>query len=327
MINRRSALIGTVALATAAGAQTPALALSGERLPEPDPTETIDLWPGGAPGLPVRLPVETVVERSIDPRFPDRAVTGIARPRLVVFRPQTPNGTGLLVAPGGGYARVVLDKEGYEVGHLLAARGWTVFVLFYRLPGEGWENRSDVPLADAQRGMRLIRAHAPSYGIDPAKVAAMGFSAGGHVCSDLATRSGAVVYRSIDAADRLSARPAAVATIYGVQSMEPHLAHPGSRDLLLGPGASAALAAAHSPASNVTSETPPYFIAHAEDDTTVDPENSLRLRVALKAAGVPVDCHLFAEGGHGFGLRRATGKPVAVWPELFVTWAARHSLG
>lgn len=326
MIDRRTALAALAGGAALTGLDLPPPATPGERLRVPDPTETIELWPHGAPGAPATLPVETVVERSRDPALPDRAVTGIARPRLVVFRPARPNGAALLVAPGGGYARVVLDKEGYEMGRWLSARGWTVFVLFYRLPGEGWANRADVALADAQRATRLIRHRAAAYGIDPAKVAAMGFSAGGHVCADLATRFDARTYAPVDAADTLSARPVLAAPIYAVQSLLPPLAHPGSRALLLGPSPSKALARAHSPAANVTATTPPLFMVHAEDDRTVDAANSIAMRAAAKAAGVPVDLHLFATGGHGFGLRGTVGKPVAIWPELFATWASGHGL-
>ncbi|WP_425228530.1 alpha/beta hydrolase [Sphingomonas sp.] len=325
MITRRATLIGS--LAGAVTAQTLVPRVTGETMLLPDPTETIDLWPGDAPGLPSPPPQERTVERSIDPRRPDRAVTGITRPRLVVFRPARANGSALLVAPGGGYARVVVDKEGFEMGRLLSARGWTVFVLFYRLPGEGWADRADVALADAQRAMRLIRARAGHYGIEPARVGAMGFSAGGHVCADLATRHAASVYRLIDAADALPAKPLAAAPIYAVQAMDPALAHPGSRELLLGPNPSADVVRAHSPAANVTAATPPIFMVHAEDDRTVPPANSVVFREACKAAGVPVELHLFAEGGHGFGVRGAAGKPVALWPALFAAWAKTYGLG
>jgi acetyl esterase/lipase len=222
---------------------------------------------------------------------------------------------------------VVIDKEGYEIGRWLAARGYTVFVLFYRLPGEGWRAGADVALADAQRSMRLIRARARDYGISPDRVAAMGFSAGGHVCSDLATRFAAPVYDPVDAADRLSARPDIAAPIYAVQSMTLPLAHPGSRELLIGKAASRATETAHSTAANVARDTPPCFLVHAEDDPTVDVGNSLEFRAALKAAGVPVETHLFTAGGHGFGLRRAMGKPAEIWPELFLAWARTQGFG
>ena len=331
MIDRRQALIGSLALGLAggAGAQTlpPRVGAKPPVAGLPEPDETIDLWPKGAPGAPAKPLVETVDERSKDPTLTDRAVHGISRPRMVVFRPEIPNGSAALITPGGGYRWVVIDKEGYEIARWLAARGWTCFVLFYRLPGEGWASGPDVALSDAQRAMRLIRSRARDYGIIPERVAAMGFSAGGHVCADLATRFAANTYAPVDAADRLGARPDIAAPIYPVQSMRLPFAHPGSRDLLLGPNPTPALEAAHSPEDQVTDATPPTFLVHAEDDPTVPVDNSLRLRAALKARGVAVETHLFAHGGHGFGLRRAMGKPAERWPDLFLAWARTQGLG
>ena len=330
MIDRRHALLGSLAagFASAAGAQTRPPSRGGLATPGlADPSETIDLWPHGAPGAPATPLVEIVDERSKDPQLTDRAVYGISRPRLVVFRPAIPNGSAVLVTPGGGYRWVVIDKEGYEIGHWLAARGWTVFVLFYRLPGEGWAAGPDVALSDAQRAMRLIRARARDYGLLPERVAAMGFSAGGHVCADLATRFATRTYRPTDAADTLSARPDIAAPIYAVQSMTLPSAHPGSRDLLIGKDASPERERAHTPAHNVTKETPPCFLVHAEDDATVPVENSLQFRAALKAAGVQVETHLFTHGGHGFGIRRVAGKPAEAWPALFAAWARTQGLG
>nr|WP_317892549.1 alpha/beta hydrolase [uncultured Sphingomonas sp.] len=329
MIDRRQTLaaLGSVMAAAAAGSARAQQATPPARGTSPDPTEILELWPNGAPGTPATLPVERIEERSKDPALSDRAVTGTHRPRLVVFRPRKPNGSALMVAPGGGYVRVVLDKEGFEIGRWLAERGWTVFVLFYRLPGDGWAAGPDTPLQDSQRAMRLIRARAQSYGIRPDRVAAMGFSAGGHVCGDLATRYDAGVYAPVDAADRLSARPDIAAPIYPVQSMRLPVAHGGSRMQLLGANPTPELEAAHSPEDNVRATTPPCFLVHAEDDATVPVENSLALRAALKRAGVPVETHLFTEGGHGFGIRGAAGKPAAIWPELFARWAKTHGFG
>ena len=318
MIDRRQALLGTLATGVAAGAA---------RAATPDPVETIDLWPGAPPGMTAAMPAEAVIERSTDPGRRDRAMVHIARPRLVVFRPARANGSALLVAPGGGYARVVIDKEGYEIGRWLAARGWTVFVLFYRLPGDGWVAGPDVALSDAQRAMRLIRSRANAYGIRPDRVAAMGFSAGGHVCGDLATRFAEPTYAPVDAADRLDARPTLAAPIYAVQSMTRPMAHGESRDLLIGRDAAPALEAAHSPARNVSARTPPCFLVHAEDDPAVNVGNTLELRAALKAAGVAVETHLFANGGHGFGLRGVMGQPAEAWPALFAGWARSFGLG
>ncbi|MEG8016964.1 alpha/beta hydrolase [Sphingomonas sp. LR55] len=330
MIDRRSAILGTLAVGLSAGvdAQTPPPAQVGGRGPkQPDPTETIDLWPAGAPGAPRTLPVEIVEDRATDTAMTDRAVHGIARPRMVVFRPAKPNGSAILVMPGGGYVRIVVDREGYEIARWLADRGWTVFVLFYRLPGEAWTAGPDVALSDAQRAMRLIRARAGTYGIKPDRVAAMGFSAGGHVCGDLATRFAQPTYTPIDSADRGSARPDVAALMYAVQSMALPLAHPGSRTLLLGPSPTLALEHAHSTASNVTPATPPCFLVHAEDDRSVAVDNTLAFRAAATKAGVAVETHLFATGGHGFGLSKAAGKPAALWPTLFEQWAHAQGLG
>ena len=143
MIDRRSAILGTLAAGAVATARAQTVAPAGKTAAagSADPIETIDLWPAGAPGMPANPPVETIAERSKDPNRRDRAVTSIARPRMVVFRPAVPNGSAVMVTPGGGYVRVVIDKEGYEIGRWLAARGWTVFVLFYRLPGDGGKMR------------------------------------------------------------------------------------------------------------------------------------------------------------------------------------------
>ena len=327
MIDRRTLVCaGLVSgFAARAAAQTPPPA-TGATLPAglPQPTETIDLWPKGAPGMPATPPVETVNERSTDPQLTDRAVFGITRPRMAVFRPDVPNGAAVLITPGGGYRWVVVDKEGYELGRWLSARGFTVFVLFYRLPGEGWAAGPDVALSDAQRAMRLIRHRAGRYGVDPERVCAMGFSAGGHVCTDLVARFATNTYAAVDAADALSPRPYCAAPIYPVVSMDRRNAHPGSRKLLIADND--ALEAAHSPQRNIAVNSPPCFLVHAEDDDTVPVTNTLLFRDALKAKGIPVETHLFANGGHGFGLRKAIGKPVALWPELFMGWAKSVAL-
>lgn len=291
------------------------------------PDLSFNLWPGEAPGLTNPGLDDHIWARGKDPAFPDRAMDRIRNPRLDIFRAKKPNGAAMLVMPGGGYQRVVLDKEGYELGPWLAARGITVFVLFYRLPGEGWRDRMNAPLADAQRAMRLIRARAAEFRIDPRRVAAMGFSAGGHLCASLATAHARKTYEPVDAADALDPRPMLAAPIYPVVSMDPAIAHTGSRSLLLGPGATAEDARLHSPEQQVTAATPPCFLLHAEDDETVPVDNSIRFRAALKAAGVPVEAHIFEKGGHGFGWgKRTEGLPAHAWPELYLSWAKAHGL-
>lgn len=330
-IDRRSFMAAsTIAALTSAKttAQTlpPHLAGSPVPLGLPQPTETIDLWPNGAPGMPAKALTETVLERSTDRLLTDRAVFGITAPRMAVFRPDRPGGAAVLITPGGGYRWVVVDKEGYEMGRWLAARGFTAFVLFYRLPGEGWAAGPNVALSDAQRAIRLIRHRARDYTINPERVAAMGFSAGGHLCADLATRFDARTYAPLDAADALSAKPHSAATIYPVISMTAPDAHAGSRELLVGKQASPALEAAHSPHAQVPANAPPFFLVHAEDDDVVPVNNTLLLRAALKARNAGAETHLFEFGGHGFGLRKAIGKPVEVWPDLWRAWARTTGL-
>lgn len=288
--------------------------------------ETLTLWPQGVPGMPDPPPQERVTERSTDSSYRDRAIAGIVEPRMAVFRPDRPTGAAVLLIPGGGYRHVVVDKEGFEMSRWLSRRGITAFVLFYRLPGDGWAAGPDVALSDAQRATRIIRAEADRFTIDPQRVSAMGFSAGGHLCADLATRFALHTYDAHDAADTLSARPDGAACIYPVISMDPAIAHAGSRRLLIGEHASAQRERAHSPDHNVTPDTPPMFLLHPEDDGSVPVENSLRMRAALRAQGIPVETHLFASGGHGFGLRKAVGKPVEDWPALWLAWAERRKL-
>ncbi len=301
-----------------------ALALSaGASAASPDPAEVVRLWPKGAPDAPKTPPKELIVSRS--EQGPDRAINGISDPRMMVFRPSKPNGAAMLICPGGGYRRIVIDKEGYEIARLLAEHGVTSFVLFYRLPGEGWKSGPDTSLTDAQRAMRLIRANAATYGVDPARVGVMGFSAGGHLAADLAARF-ALPRPAVDKADQFSARPFLAAPIYPVIAMEPPLAHMGSREQLIGANASAELAKAHDPAENVPSDPPPHFLCHAEDDGSVPVGNTLKLREALVARKAVVETHLFPTGGHGFGLRQVEGTPTAIWPELFLAFAKARGL-
>jgi acetyl esterase/lipase len=328
-IDRRSLLLGSLAagVATGAAAQTgPPSTPESHWLTVPDPTETVDLWPNAPPGAPAKLPVETVHERSKDPSFNDRYVLGIARPRMAVFRPAKPNGGAVLIIPGGGYRWVVIDKEGYELARWFAARGVTAFVLFYRLPAEGWRLGSDTPLIDAQRAMRLIGSRASAFGIDSTRVTAIGFSAGGHVCASLLTRFDADIYQPVDAADHLSARPDGAAPIYPVISMTAPTAHAGSRIELIGENASKERERKYNPALNVPADAPPAFLLHAEDDPAVPVANTLMLREGLLAAKVPVETHLYPDGGHGFGLRLSKGHSVEGWQEVLWTWGVKRRL-
>lgn len=297
-------------------AATPALAHAE------DPTETVKLWPGRPPGAPAVLPATKITDRRATSGFQDRYATDVGEPLMTVFRPAKPNGAAALIAPGGGYIRVVIDKEGFEIARRLADAGVTCFVLRYRLPKEGWANASDVPLQDAQRAIRLIRAG--GLGVDPRRVLALGCSAGGHVAASLATGHARQVYAPIDAADALPARPDLSMLLYPVIDMAWPFAHAGSREALLGPTPTPEAEALYSPHRHVTSDTPPTFLVHAADDASVPLDNTLGYLAALRAAKVPAEAHIFEEGGHGFGIHLSRGKPAAAWPDLLIRWLDRR---
>jgi acetyl esterase/lipase len=284
------------------------------------PDETIPLWPGLPPGSGLAHPPPFVEDRSKSLDTHDRRIRGIVDPTLTVVRPAAPDGSALLIIPGGGYSYVVFDFEGMATARHFAERGVTAFVLTYRLPYEGWKNGPDVPLQDAQRAMRLIRARGPrDYGIEPARTGVIGFSAGGHLAASLATRFATKTFAAVDDADALDARPSFAALLYPVITMLPPYAHEASRVKLLGPKAPHALRAAYSPERAVTPETPPTFLCAAADDPDVSPENSLMMFAHLEAAKVPSELHMFEKGGHGFGLG-APGTEAAQWPELLLAW-------
>jgi acetyl esterase/lipase len=323
MLDRRGALASLVSGLAALGSAGRA---SAKVTPMADPTEIVPLWPAGPPGGEAVSAVEAIIERGDPKGLRDRALTHTRTPKLVVFRPKTPNGAAVILIPGGGYERVVLDKEGYETARWLAERGYTCFVLFYRLPGDGWSAGPDTPLQDAQRAIRLVRSKALAMGFRSDRVAIMGFSAGGHVAASLTTRFATRVYDRLDAADDLSARPDLSALIYPVITMDPAFMHGGSRKQLLGTSPTPEQIALYSPDQQVEADLPPVFLLHAADDKAVPVQNTLAMFAALKAKAVPTQMHVFEEGGHGFGLRFTTGKPVASWPGLFETFARRHGV-
>lgn len=287
-------------------------------------TQQLSIWPGAAPGGEHATAKEEVIERRKSPdALKDRIVRGVTVPTLVVFRPARPNGAAILMAPGGGYAWVVMDKEGYEAAELFAARGVTVFVMSYRLPHEGWAAGPDVALQDSQRALRLIRGRAAEFGIDPKRIGVMGFSAGGHVAGELTLAWDKPAYAPVDAADVMSARPDFSVLMYPVATMKPPFAHAGSRRNLLGEAPTPAQEAAYSLEAQARPDAPPVLLIHAADDFSVPVENALALFDALRASKVPAELHVFEEGGHGFGLRFAVGKPVAAWPEMTLKWMER----
>jgi len=288
--------------------------------------QEIRLWDGAAPGSEKLSFSETVTERSTIPGIKDRAYTNILNPTITAYVAAKPNGTSLLIMPGGAYARVVTDKEGVDIARAMNAKGITAFVLKYRLPGEGHANRQNVPLQDAQRAMRLIRANAAEWKLDDKKIGAIGMSAGGNLAATLGTQFDKETYAARDAADKLSARPDFLGLLYPVISMTDKLTHAQSRELLLGSSKpSAALIAEFSAEQHVTKTTPPTFLACANDDTAVPPDNIVAYYRAMRAVSVPAEIHVFRASGHGFGIRGAVGS-AAEWPNLFVAWMGANRM-
>ena len=285
-----------------------------------DSKEFVELWPGtppGGEGIALNLKVTDAIQSD---GFHVRAVSQIQTPGFFIYRATRPNGLGLLIIPGGGYASEGGDRGGREIAQHFSSLGITCFVLRYRLPGEGWKNRASVPLQDAQRAMRLIRAGA--YGVT--KLAAIGFSAGGHLSASLATRFGMSTYAPVDAADQQDGKPIVACHMYPVITMGPG-AHQGSRDKLLGDNPSAEAVANWSLENHAGADTAPSFICLSADDDVVPPfPNGITFFGKLRDAKVPSELHVFQEGGHGFSLHWAQGKPCGAWPDLFLAWAATH---
>ncbi len=284
--------------------------------------QVIRLWPKGVPGAPSLLPTERYTPRGTDPR--DRVVTGVADPTLSVYRPAQPNGAALVVAQGGGYVRIAQTGS---VPDYFTRNGYTVFELLYRLPTDGWAAGPEAPLQDVQRAVRVVRAHAARWGVDPARVGVLGFSAGGHVASGAATRFATRTYGAsdvLDGAEALSARPDFAVLVCPVITMQTGRAHGGSRRALVGETPTAAVLDRTSNERHVTAETPPTFLVHAADDPTVPVENSIGMFQAMRDAKARPELHVFQEGGHGLGVRIKPELPVSAWPELMLGWAGRN---
>ena len=324
-LSRRDLVKTPLALAGASMLNlAPAVALAQ---PPEGAVEAIELWPHPPAGALHPGMAETIEETSQDPSYRSRRLKGVLKPRLQVFPAQNPNGAAMLIIPGGGFAWNYFDHEGYNPAAILNRAGITCFVLFYRLPQDGWTEPSTVALADAQRAMRLIRANAGRFRVDAARVGVMGFSAGGFLTSTLATRHHVPFYAPVDAADRLDARPLLAAPIYPVQTLEPAFAYVDTAPSLVGrKQATPAEVRALSPEFNVTPAASPTFLVHAEDDGLVPVANTTRLRDALVSQKITVETHLFARGGHGFGMKPEEGRPGGLWAPLFLNFAREEKL-
>jgi acetyl esterase/lipase len=280
----------------------------------------LPLWEGTPPNSqPGGQPEERVEEYNI------LWVRHVHDPRIEVRLPARGNATGqaVVVCPGGGYAGLAYDWEGTDIAGWLNSRGIAAIILTYRLPidGDVAHKKWLCPLLDAQRAIRLTRAHAADWGIDPAKVGIMGFSAGGHVASTAGTHFDAGNPQAADPVDRLSSRPDFMVLVYPVISMREGITHEGSRVNLLGEHPSEELVHRYSNELQVTAETPPTFLVQAGDDTVVPVQNSLLFYEALLAHHVPAELHLYPHGGHGFSLALDKGR-LQDWTQLCARWLA-----
>ncbi|WP_291201347.1 alpha/beta hydrolase [Hyphomonas sp.] len=320
---RRRAVLLSLAAAGLSGCVSP-VAPNTDKLSMPD--EVVFLWSEGPPGgVPPGLS-EQIVHRDNPFGLLDRAAHEVTAPSLSIFRPTVPDGSAILVIPGGGYKWVVVDKEGFEGARHFGGQGATVYVLRYRLPHQGWAAGASAPLQDAQRAVRLIRARAAADGIDPARVTVIGFSAGGHLAGLLATGFDAPIHAPQDVVDSSSARPDGVVLVYPVATMARPFAHEGSRLNLIGSDPTPEQEAAWSLEHRIRPDMPPLFLMHAADDAAVPVENALVLYEALRRAEVPAALHVFEAGGHGFGLRGIAGTPLEDWPGMVTRWGRDKGL-
>jgi len=226
----------------------------------------------------------------------------VSIPTLSIFLPAAnkPNQTAVIIFPGGGYQHLAIDKEGTKVAQWLNSLGIAAFVVKYRLPSDKiMKNKNIGPLQDAQEAVRYVRQNAAKYNIDATKIGIMGFSAGGHLASTLATHYDDKVYETTS---KISARPDFSLLIYPVITMVNEVTHKGSQTNLLGNSPSQDLLGYFSSEKRVTAQTPLAFLVHATDDSTVLVENSINYYLALKKNNVPAELHIYEKGGHGFGL-------------------------
>jgi acetyl esterase/lipase len=265
---------------------------------------SIPLWPQGAPGAQANPPPEidtTTAKDRLVAGNPVIRLGNVSAPTLTLYAPKGKNtGVGIVVFPGGSYKILAIDLEGTEVCDWLNSAGINCILIKYRVPDTGPYPKSSAALQDAQRAVGIVRSHAAEWHIDSNRVGVLGFSAGAHLAAALSTHFDQRLYDPIDAADQLSCRPDFAVIVY-----------PGYLAL-------AELNFAPNPDIPVTEKTPSSFIVQAEDDP-VHVENAIVYFLALKNAKVPAELHIYAEGGHGYGLRR-TVLPVTTWPDSVITW-------
>jgi acetyl esterase/lipase len=252
-----------------------------------------------------------------------KEIRKISTPTLTLFlAPQgKANGTAVVICPGGGYSKVVMNKEGYIAAKWLNSLGISAFVLKYRLPSDLiMFDKTIGPLQDAQEAMRIVRKNAKKWNIDPNKIGVMGFSAGGHLAATISTHYKDIVYNS----EPISARPDFSILVYPVISMEDGITHNGSKSNLLGLHPTDELIEKYSNEKQVDGNTPKAFLVHAVDDKAVPLENSINYLLALKKNNLLSELHIYEEGGHGFGLGRSGTS--TYWTNSLEKWFAQNQL-
>ncbi len=302
---------------------------------QPSPGHTqIPIWPGNAPDpQPVAGPeTEMSGKGSLVAGKPVLAVMNVTQPTMTVYSPKGKNtGAAVVVFPGGGYQILAIDLEGTEVCDWLTSRGITCVLLKYRVtnvgpyPKSGPYPESPIALEDAQRTVGLVRFHAGEWHINPRRIGVLGFSAGGHLVAAISVHYAKRLYPAIDAADKESCRPDFAVAIYpghlSISAAEWDAKQGTKKFVIPLPDhlSTADKGLMLNPDLHVTRETPPTFLLQNEDDHVDNVNDSLSYYIALKNAGVPVEIHLYAQGGHAFGLRR-TKLPATEWPQLVETW-------
>jgi acetyl esterase/lipase len=272
----------------------------------------LKLWPDGAPNKNTPPGKERFyIERGTS-RYEN-----ISDAELFVYLPEKSKNTGaaVVICPGGGYHVEAIQHEGFMMAEYLKQKGIAGIVLKYRLP----YGQHEIPLTDALQSIRYVRSKAAEWGIDPARVGIAGSSAGGHLASTAGTHYDLGNSSAADPLARLSSRPDFMLLLYPVISFNEEIGHMGSRQNLIGTTNNWKLVSEYSNELHVNAQTPPAFLVLADDDKTVDPENSVRFYQAMKKQNVPAEMHIFHQGGHGFGMNKIN-KPAEQWPDLFVQW-------
>jgi acetyl esterase/lipase len=287
----------------------------------------LTLWPEGPPGGIQSTMQEEVVERTVPEgsgALRDRSLKGVTTATLSVYLPVKGSQTRavVLICPGGGFTHLAIDKEGHDIARWLVENQFAGVVLKYRLPDpEAGLYVTNGARLDMQRALRLIRHHAAEWNLDAARVGVMGFSAGGYLAALAGVDFDPGDSASPDPVARQSCRPDFIAPIYPLVSLTEHVkVSPDRVARMVGPQPTPELVAKYSPETQVSAASPPAFIVHAHDDR-LSSENSVAFYLALHAAGVPAELHVYAAGGHGFGIRKDE-LPVAGWPQRWLEWFA-----